>query len=324
MDLKQLTTFMQVAELGSLSKASDRLRIVQPALSRQIRMLEEELKVTLFSRHGRGMILTHAGEMLRERAASILRQIEETRTDLSLEAGSVRGQVILGVPPTVGDVLATRLIERFLQRYPEVQLRVVTAFSGYLLDWLHSSEIDIAVIYGTEQGANIRFTPLLVENLYFITQGQNRGRRQDAVPFRELAAQKLILPGPQHGLRILIENEARRKGLNLTIPVEADALQVLKGLVAKGLGATVLPMPAVHQDVLEGKLAACSVVDPQLSRKLVIARPMGRKASLAVQRFQEVLQQEVAAMVEEGVWEGKLWGSSGECSMAPGPLSLRP
>ena len=309
MDLKQLTTFMQVAELGSLSKASDRLRIVQPALSRQIRMLEEELKVTLFSRHGRGMVLTHAGEMLRERAASILRQVEETRADLSLEAGSVRGQVILGVPPTVGDVLATRLIQRFLQCYPEVRLRVVTAFSGYLLDWLHSSEIDIAVLYGTEQGANIRFTPLLVENLYFITQGQATRGQHAAISFAELSEQKLILPGPQHGLRILIENEAARKGLNLTIPVEVDALQVLKGLVAAGIGGTVLPMPAVHQEVLEGKLAACWVVDPHLSRKLVIARPMGRKASLAVQRFQELLQREVAAMVEEGVWEGKLLGT---------------
>lgn len=306
MDLKQLTTFMQVAELGSLSKASEKLRIVQPALSRQIRMLEEELKVSLFSRHGRGMVLTHAGEMLRERAAGILRQVEEARADLILEAGSVRGQVILGVPPTVGEVLAPRLIERFLQRYPEVRLRVVTAFSGYLLDWLHSSEIDIAVIYETEPGANARFTPLLVENLYFITKGQGVQGLQGAISFAELSARKLILPGPQHGLRILVENEARKQGLRLTIPVEADALQMLKGLVARGLGTTVLPMPAVHQEVLEGRLTACPIVGPQLTRRLVIARLIGRKASLAVQRFQEVLQQEVAAMVEEGVWEGRL------------------
>jgi DNA-binding transcriptional LysR family regulator len=308
MDLKQLTTFMQVAELGSLSKASDRLRIAQPALSRQIRLLEEDLKVTLFTRHGRGMVPTHAGEMLRERAGGILRQIEETRADLSLEAGAVRGQVILGVPPTVGDVLATRLIERFLQRYPEVRLRVVTAFSGYLLDWLHSSEIDIAVLYGAEQGANIRFTPLLVENLYFVTQGPAPRGQHAAIPFAELSRQTLILPGPQHGLRMLIEKEAGQKGLALTIPVEVDALQVLKGLVIAGIGGTVLPMPAVHQEVAEGRLAAFSVVEPHLSRKLVIARPMGRKASLAVQRFQELLQREVAAMVEEGVWEGKLLG----------------
>jgi len=79
--------------------------------------------------------------------------------------------------------------------------------------------------------------------------------------------------------------------------------------VARGLGATVLPMPAVHQDIAAGILTACSVVDPHLSRKLVIARPMGRKASLAVQRFEAILYQEVTDMVREGVWDGKLLGS---------------
>jgi LysR family transcriptional regulator, nitrogen assimilation regulatory protein len=128
MDLRQLTTFTQVADLGSLSKAAERLRIAQPALSRQIRLLEEELKVALFTRHGRGMELTSAGEMLRARASSILRQVEETRADLMQEAGAVRGRVVFGMPPTVGDVLATRLIERFLGLYPEVTLRAVTAY----------------------------------------------------------------------------------------------------------------------------------------------------------------------------------------------------
>lgn len=306
MDLRQLNTFMQVAELGSLSKASDRLRIAQPALSRQIRLLEEELKVPLFTRHGRGMVLTHTGELLRARIGGILRQIEETRADLMVEAGAVRGQVILGVPPTVGDVLATRLVERFAQLHPEVRLRVVTAFSGYLLEWLHAGEIDIAVVYGAEQAANIRFVPLLVESLYFVTAVEEAQGPHHAIPFDEMAARRLILPSPQHGLRILVEKAAQRRGVSLNIPVEADALQVLKGLVGRRLGGTILPMAAVHQEVAAGLLAASPVVDPHLSRKLVLARPLGRPASMAVQRFEQVLGEEVAAMVGEGVWEGQL------------------
>jgi LysR family nitrogen assimilation transcriptional regulator len=306
MDLKQLTTFLQVAELGSLSKASERLRVVQPALSRQIRMLEEELKVALFVRHGRGMVLTHAGEMLRERAGSILRQIEETRADLIMEAGAVRGQINLGVPPTVGDVLATRLIEKFLYRHPQVRLRIVTAFSGHLLSWLHSGEIDIAVVYGSEQETNIHFTSLMVENLYLITPVQDGVRPGQPLTFQELAARDLVLPGPRHGLRILVEREARSRGLSLRIPVEADALQILKGLVMRGIGATILPMPAVHREVSEGLLAASAIVAPCLSRKLVVARPLGRRASIAIQQFDEVLRKEVATMVQEGVWEGRL------------------
>jgi DNA-binding transcriptional LysR family regulator len=197
------------------------------------------------------MVLTHAGEVLHERAGSILRQVEETRADLIVEAGAIRGQVNLGVPPTVGDVLATRLIERFVHLHSKVRLRIVTAFSGHLLNWLHSGEIDNAVVYGAEQEANVRFTPLMVENLYLITPAREGGGRDHPVPFSSVTARELILPGPQHGLRNLVEREARSGGLSLRIPVEADALQILKGLVMKGIGATILPMPAVHREVSE-------------------------------------------------------------------------
>jgi LysR family nitrogen assimilation transcriptional regulator len=305
MDLRQLTTFMQVAELGSLSKAADRLHIVQPALSRQIRLLEAELKTSLFTRHGRGMVLTPAGELLLARAGNILRQVEEARADLAEEAGTLRGQVILGVPPTVGDVLATRLVERFLPLYPSVRLRVVTGFTGHLLEWLLGGEIDIAVAYGTEKRANIGFAPLLAETLQLITAG-TAPAEAGPVRFAELARRRLILPAPQHGLRLLLEREAQRQGLALSVPVEADSLPILRGLVQRGLGATILPMPAVHDELARGLLRATPVTDPPLSRKLVIARPLGRKASSAVQRFEALLRQEVTAMVRQRVWEGEL------------------
>lgn len=306
MDLRQLHTFMQVAELGSLSKASDRLRIAQPALSRQVRQLEEELKVPLFTRHGRGMVLTHAGELLRGRAGGILRQIEATRTELTQDAGAVRGHVVFGMPPTVGDVLATELIERFLALHPEVTLRVVTAYSGYLLEWLHGGDVDIAVLYGTAGAANVRISPLLAETLHFVCAGPPGGAGDGPVPFAEVAARRLVLPGPQHGLRILVEKEALRRGLALDFAVEADSLQVQKGLVMKGLGATVLPLASVHAEVAAGRLRAPSIVEPHLTRTLVVARPLGRPASNAVRRFGEVLRDEVAAMVDKGVWDGRL------------------
>jgi LysR family transcriptional regulator, nitrogen assimilation regulatory protein len=308
MDLRQLNTFLQVAELGSLSKAADRLRIAQPALSRQIRLLEDELKLTLFTRHGRGMVLTLAGEMLQSRAGSILRQVEETRCDLMQEAGAVRGHVVFGMPPTVGAVLATRLIERFLTAYPDVTLRCVQAFSGYLLEWLQGGEIDIAVVYGREPAAGVRFSPLLIENLCFLVSATAALPEHYAVAFADVLETRLILPGPQHGLRKLIDAEARRLGRSLAVGVEADDLQVLKELVAKGLGSTVLPPSAVHGDVAAGQLCACPVIDPHLSRKLVLAEPLGRQRSNAVRRFGDMLRNEVAEMVRTGTWGGQLLG----------------
>ena len=127
----------------------------------------------------------------------------------------MRGRVVFGMPPTVGDVLATRLIERFLALHPEVTLRVVTAFSGYLLEWLHSGIVDIAVVYGSERMANLRVAPLLLETLHFVGGPGAAGPAARAVPFAEVAARRLVLPGPEHGLRILVEEEARRRGLAL-------------------------------------------------------------------------------------------------------------
>ncbi len=309
MDLRQLTTFLQVAELGSLSRAADRLRIAQPALSRQIRLLEAELKVPLFTRHGRGMVPTSAGEALRARAAAILRQVEEARSELQQEAGAVRGRVVFGLTPTVGAVLATPLIERVLTAYPEVTLRVVQAFSGYLLDWLQGGEVDIAVVYGGPPVTGVRTSPLLVETMAFVTPPDGGVPAHTAVPFARAAAARLVLPGPQHGLRRLVEEEARRAGLTLDIAVEADDFGLLKELVQRRLGATVLPLAAVHADVAAGRLAAAPIIDPHLARKLVVAEPLGRRPSNAIRRFGELLRAEVAALVRSGAWQGQLLAS---------------
>ncbi len=306
MDLRQLNTFVLVAELGSLSKASARLRIAQPALSRQVRMLEEELKVSLFSRHGRGMTLTEEGELLLSRAVSILRQIEETRADLTEQAGAVRGKVVIGVPPTVGDVLAARIVDRFMNLYPEVTLRIVPAFTGYLLEWLQRGEIDLAIIYAQENPKDIRAIPLIVENLFLVGNAEDALSQHHAVPFETLVDHNLILPGPSHSLRFLIEKEADRKKMSLNVPVEADSLQTLKDLTRRGLGKTILPLASVHAEIESGALSAAPLIDPVLSRKLILAQPLGRTPSNAVVRFAEELNDEVRDMVTSGIWDGQL------------------
>lgn len=309
MDLRQLATFLQVAELGSLSKASDRLRIAQPALSRQMRLLEEELRAPLFTRHGRGMVPTPAGEALRGRAAAILRQVEEARAEVMEEAGAVRGRVTFGLTPTVGAVLSARLVERFLSLHPEVTLRIVQGFSGYLREWLQNGEVDLAVIYAGPGNAGVRQSPLLVETLCLVAPPALGLSVHDAVPLAEVLEERLVLPGPAHGLRKLVQAEAEARGLALRIGVEADDLQVLVELTRRGLGCTILPLAAVLADVRAGRLCAAPVIEPHLSRRLAVAEPLGRQPSNAVRRFGEVLREEVAAMVRAGEWSGQLLGA---------------
>ena len=125
MDIKQLRTFRSVAELGSLSKAADRLRTTQPGLSRQIKLLEQELGVQLFVRNGRGMLLTIAGRMLLDRTEGLVRQIEQVRDDIKSTGGNPAGRVVLGLVPTVSAVLAGRLAHRVLSQFPDISLGIV-------------------------------------------------------------------------------------------------------------------------------------------------------------------------------------------------------
>jgi LysR family transcriptional regulator, nitrogen assimilation regulatory protein len=306
MDLRQLRTFVHVAELGSLSKAADRLRIAQPALSRQMRILEHELKVPLFTRHGRGMVLTSSGEMLLARVAAVLRDLEAARADVAAESGVVSGQVVLGTPPSVGDVLSARLVERFLGLHPNVFIRIVPAFSGYLLDWLQRGEIDLAVMYEPEARQNLRIEPLITENLFLVGKVEPKPVRKRQVQLAKVLERRLILPSPQHGLRKLVERAARKLDRTLDIVVEADSLQTMKDLVTRGLGWTILPFASVHREVSEGRLSAVPISTPQLTRTLVIAESLSRQTSRAARLFRETLRAEVHDMVKNRILTGTL------------------
>lgn len=306
MDLNQLNTFLQVADLGSLSKAADRLHIAQPALSRQIRLLEAELRVSLFVRHGRGMKLTEPGKRLHARAAGILRQVDDARMEMAQEASIVRGHVVLGLPPTVGSLFTTRVVQRLLALYPHVTLRIVQAFSGYLLEWLQRGEIDTAVVCNYPPAASIRFSPLLIENLYLVTSEKKQIAPCEVVTFAQAAALRLVLPGPGQGIRQFIEAQAHLRGLALAVTVEADDFQILKDLVEQRIGATILPLFAVHEEVLAGRLYAVPIIDPPLMCELMLAESLTHPPSSAAQRFGVVLREEVIEMVRTGIWEGEL------------------
>ena len=136
MDIKQLKTFICVAETGSLSAASDRLRLAQPALSRQIKLLEHKTGAQLFHRTVKGMTLTESGEKLLSRVSGIIRQLEQAVDEVRSSSESITGNVAIGLMPSINSVLAVRLIEKVKSELPQVTLRIV---EGYL-SLIHISE----------------------------------------------------------------------------------------------------------------------------------------------------------------------------------------
>ena len=205
MNLQQLRSFVQVAELGSVSKAAESLFTVQSAISRQIKALEEDLETKLFYRHGRGLQLSETGKQLLPRATHILKEIEEAKSQIVASSENVSGEVTIGMPPTVASVLAGSLAERLANEYPGIRLRFVDAFSETLLSWLQQRKIDFAVLYDHKSQHNLRIYPLLLENLYLAMHPNNKLAKEKSIVLRDLSSEKLVLPSSGHSLRTLVE-----------------------------------------------------------------------------------------------------------------------
>lgn len=301
MDIRQLRSFMQIVELGSITAAAERLQIAQPALSRQVQALEDELGVHLLRRHGRGVVATEEGRILAERAHQVLNDLDSMVQDVVARDHRLRGTVTLGLPPTVAEVLATPLVAESLRLYPEVKLRITAGFSGHVQDWLQRGTIDIGVTYEGTKAPLVRSHPLLLERLFLI---EPPGAPATPVTFAEALTRDLILPSPGHGLRKLIENAAHQALIVPKVRLELDILPTLLAFVERGTGSTILPLVSVFRRVNEGLLAARPIEAPVLDRTLVLWTSLNRKGSHLTGPFTKMLGDTVYRLVTSGEWPG--------------------
>ena len=303
MDLRQLRNFIQVVELGSITAAAERLNIAQPALSKQVKALEEKLDVSLLRRHGRGVMPTEEGIRLAGRAKAILEEVQDLAAEISGSDASLSGTVTLGLPPTVSDILATHLIERTMEEYPGVKLRVVSGFSGHVQDWLLRGKVDLGVAYEGQKSPSVRSQPIIIERLFLI-QSANGAQDGMRIRARKALEQALILPTPEHGLRSRVEAIAHEERIDLNVVLEIDILPTMLAFVERGLGSTILPLVSVIDRVREGRLIARPIVRRTIDRTLVLMTPLNRPGSRLSSSFADFLTSEVHAMVTSNQWPG--------------------
>ncbi|CAM3941310.1 HTH-type transcriptional regulator CynR [Pseudomonas reidholzensis] len=306
MDVVQLKTLIHVAELGSLSKASDRLHIAQPALSRQIRQLEKELGVYLFERHGRGMIITEAGTEVLHHATRIMDELEAIRSSVSAGHGSFRGAVAIGTTPTIAEIMTVRLVKRIRDEHPDLSIRFSSAFSGYLLDWIQRGELELAISYDLEPLHTLRIVPVMMENLVLVGPPSSALTLDQPVHFATLAQEQLVLPSPRHGLRKIMDRCAADVGFKIAASVEADSFGAMIDLVRNGFGLTALPLASIYGHLQNGTLCAAPLVEPTPMRKLVMVSPADRKVSPATRYVGETFVELASELVEQGIWAGHM------------------
>jgi len=308
MDIRQLRTFRTVAELGSLSKAADRLRIAQPGLSRQIKLLEQELRVQLFVRNGRGMLLTGAGRMLLDRTQGLVRQIEQMRDDIQSAGGNPSGSVVLGLVPTVSAVLSGRLAARILAGFPDISQRIVESYGGHLVEWLHRGEMDLAITYGPAIDLHLTAQSIGYEEIAVVGPPGSGLRARKQVDLDWLLKQKLILPSMAHGLRALLEKAVVRRKMTLKALIEVDSYRAQISLMEEGIGYTLLPASAIRAELAAKRLEMAVLVNPTISRELVLGSPVATPPTIATTAVSTVIMSEIEQMSGQGRWKIKMPG----------------
>lgn len=308
MDIRQLRTFAVLAETGSLGKAADRLRVAQPALSRQIRLLEEDIGLPLFDRHSRGMQITDAGKALLARVCGPIRQLDQAFKEVRELRTAVCGTVAIGLIPSVSAILAGRLAPRIAAELPGVSCRIVEGFAGHLMEWLQGDELDAILTYGPGASIHCQSFELLVEDMLLVGAGDSDLAALSPLPFDAVGRYPLVLPSRPHGLRAVADEAAAKAGISLNIRLEADTYSVLKQFAIGGAGFTILPASSVEAEIRAGLVSAASLTKPRVSRQLVLASPLGAIETRATRAVFTVLKEEIGALIEAGRWQAAPMG----------------
>ena len=233
MDLKQLEYFVNVVDLGGFSRASRLLGIAQPAISRQIRSLEVELRQNLLLRNGRGATATQAGKRLLEHARGILQQVDRARREVDETKDAPVGHVVVGLPPTVARHLTLPVVREFRQKYPGGSLSIVEGLSATIHEWLLVGRVDVGVVYNPVASPAVDLKPLLEEQLCLIAI-KGKGRAARTVRLADLPRFPLIIPSRPNAIRMLVETRLAARPRHRWM--EIDAVPAILELVAEGHG----------------------------------------------------------------------------------------
>jgi DNA-binding transcriptional LysR family regulator len=274
------------------------MRIAQPALSRQIRLLEEELNTLLFQRSSRGVTLTQAGKTFLEHAQNILRQVEKARSSVGERTGTITGNVTFGMPQSAGVILAVLLIERFRTGYPKVTLQMIEGIGSMIHEWMLNGKLDVGVIYDPEVTGYLETKPLWSEDLHLVGPAGAFGGKK-TISFSEAAVLELALPAMGNGLRGLVERYASRADINLNTVVEADAQRIQQELAMRGTAYTILPRASVEDSIRNGKLSAVRIVSPNIPRVLALTYSSERPITPAARLLGEMISTLAAELVAD-------------------------
>jgi DNA-binding transcriptional LysR family regulator len=297
MDLRQLEQFVAVYEEGSFSRAARRENCTQPGLSVQIRNLENQLGVELFTRTARGVAPTVAGKRFYTRSLAILNAVEDTKLDMQNLQGEITGAIVAGMVPSVSRSALPAALSRFTDQYPNVELRFDEAYGGTLTDRVAAGELDFAVITGPAAPEGLT-SELISEHLLTLVSGpESPLRHLSPYRLRDLPPLRLVLPSDRHSIRQVIDNNLRRGEASVSTVIESDGLNATLEYVRRSGWSTITPMASVIDELESGRLVINPIVRPQIAINYFLVRQSRRPLSPAGERFSALLGEEMTEII---------------------------
>jgi DNA-binding transcriptional LysR family regulator len=296
-ELRNLHTFRTVVDKGSFSQAAEELEISQPAVSFQIRALEERLGHRLLDRSGRRIAITEAGEVAYRYAKRLIGLEAELQREMQELGDTVSGRLVLGSSTGPGEVVLPRLLGAFSRLHPEVQVSLVVLDTQSVCERVLDDELEIGFVGAARPQRGLVYEPFMRDELVAIVPTDHPLAERGSIDLDELVRQPMIVQQEGSGVRSVIEAAMRDAGLrdrDLNVTMELGLQQSVKAAVLDGLGLTVISRLAIEREVADGSLVALSLEGPGLAREFSSVRHAGRTSRRVTRAFLEFAAAELS------------------------------
>ena len=298
LEIRHLRYFLAVAEAGSFSRAADRLGISQPSVSQQIRDLEIGLRVSLFQRRGKRILLTPRGLIFQEHARAILRQLENFLQELNSDPGQLRGALHLGVVPVLNVPIVPHLLGLFAANHPGISVIVEEISSTEIETALEEGRMDVGLGFVTRHSPNLRYERLCKDEFALIVSETHPWSKRRVISFSELHQQRLLQLPDSFVMRRMTDEICRNHQVRARTVAEINAIETLLRSLAPLQAAALMPKIALRgREAL--KLKAIRLRGKNLGLEIGLLRLSDSAANSAVAAFTSLVKAVVPKLIKK-------------------------
>lgn len=304
--MNRLRTFYTVAQYGSFTKAAEVLGLTQPAVSLQIKALEDEYCTELFERVGRDIFTTDSGKTLMIYAEKILSALEEVNLALKECKNPLKGRVNFGASVFAGIYILPPILGNFKRSYPEVAFSIKIRYAEDIMKGIVGNEIDFGITGECDEGQNdktLLSVPLLKNELVFVMSPRHRFANRKIIPVNEILNENLILPEKYSATRNFIESEFSKLGFQITPYLELGNIEVIKKMVEEDFGSGILSWASVRSSVMNKELCARRLEGVKLIRNISLVKRQQKTFFPATNLFIDFLKDAIELTAKSFIFE---------------------